>query len=56
MEHQKTTQYIVVTPPQATVKEHQKLEKIALFDADGNAIDLAAVLADFEARIADLEP
>lgn len=41
--------------PQAEVKSSQLMEPTALFDADGNPIDLAAVLADFEARLGVLE-
>lgn len=51
---QVTKQVKLVTQP--TVKPGQLMEPTALFDADGNPIDLAAVLADFESRIAAIEP
>lgn len=55
MNHQKTTQITLATPSQPTEKPHQKLEKMAFFDESGNAVDIVAVFADFESRIATLE-
>lgn len=54
-DHQKTTQVVVATPSQATINQHQTVEKMAFFNEAGEAIDLAAVLADFETRIDALE-
>lgn len=51
MENQKTTQAVVST--QSEIKEHQTIEKFALFLEDGTS--LADIIADFEARIAALE-
>lgn len=51
-EHQKTTQAIVSDQP--APKEHQTIEKFALFLEDGTP--LTDVLADFEQRISTLEP
>ncbi len=51
MENQNTTQATI--SDQATIKEHQTVEKFALFLADGTP--LSTVLSDFETRINDLE-
>lgn len=55
MNNQVTRQMMVTTPAQAAIVPNQVVEKVAFFDAAGNAVDLAAVLADFEDRIAALE-
>ena len=47
---------LAVVDPALTVADPTKVvERVALFDADGNPIDLASVLGDFETRIAALE-
>jgi hypothetical protein len=51
-EHQKTTQAIL--SDQSEFKEHQTIEKFALFLSDGR--NLMEVLAEFDARLVDLEP
>lgn len=54
-----TTQVIrqvqVVDPALSTANPTQVVERLAIFDATGAPIDLAAVLADYEDRIAALE-
>jgi hypothetical protein len=51
-EHQKTTQATLST--QGEIKEHQTVERFALFLADGTP--LTEVLDDLESRLSALEP
>lgn len=52
-EHQKTTA-VQIVDGSVPVNQHTKIEKMVLVDESGTS--LAAILADFEARITALEP
>lgn len=53
--NQVTRHMVLVTPAQATATPNQVIENVAFFDATGTAVDIMAIIADYESRIAALE-